>query len=342
MKSNYLFLIMLTLILGSCANQIKNEDRIEQEYKFGSVMYIEYKKSDDSGNKDVFGKIVFKKNSISVEMNVDGQVENEEFTIRTVTYDNSPNELKYRTYQGDFSVKLRNDTIIDVTLYTGSFLTTFNKAEEVAKIENELPIPIGVPLKDWKRIEIGDIGTIDLSPKLEIQSGKYKEMKLQIKDKAQEIWGIRFDEPKLVIQPKGINQFNETSLSKYCRVIIETISGNPNEFQRLNEKINITSSEIAELNNEFKNQVQQGFFNTPLKLIEWYPLRINEFNGMPCIHVSYKRQFKDQPYVMVDLYRFMNYDRIISLTISYRISEKEYWLPALNNTLKSFRITNIK
>ena len=341
MKSNYL-LIMLAFILGSCANQVKNEDRLEQEYKFGSVMYIEYKKSEDSGNKDVFGKIIFNKNSIKVEMNVDGQVENEDFTIRTVTFDKSPNELKYRTYKGDFSVKLRNDTIIDVTLYTGSFLTTFNKTKEIALIKNKLPISIGMPLKDWKRIEISDIGTIDLSPKLEIQSGKYKEMKLQIKDKAQEIWGLKFDEPKLVIQPKGINQFDETSLSKYCRVIIETIPGNPNEFQHLNEKIDITSSELSELNIEFKNQVQQGFYNTPLKLIEWYPLRINEINGMPCIHASYKRQFKDQPFVIVDLYRFLNYDRIISLTISYRISEKEYWSSILNNTLKSFRITNIK
>lgn len=341
MKSNYL-LIMLAFILGSCANQVKNEDRLEQEYKFGSVMYIEYKKSEDSGNKDVFGKIIFNKNSIKVEMNVDGQIENEDFTIRTVTFDKSPNELKYRTYKGDFSVKLRNDTIIDVALYTGSFLTTFNKTKEIALIKNKLPISIGMPLKDWKRIEISDIGTIDLSPKLEIQSGKYKEMKLQIKDKAQEIWGLKFDEPKLVIQPKGINQFDETSLSKYCRVIIETIPGNPNEFQRLNEKIDITSSELSELNIEFKNQVQQGFYNTPLKLIEWYPLRINEINGMPCIHASYKRQFKDQPFVIVDLYRFLNYDRIISLTISYRISEKEYWSSILNNTLKSFRITNIK
>ncbi|SHI57686.1 hypothetical protein SAMN05444280_103186 [Tangfeifania diversioriginum] len=341
MKSNYL-LIMLAFILGSCANQVKNEDRLEQEYKFGSVMYIEYKKSEDSGNKDVFGKIIFNKNSIKVEMNIDGQVENEDFTIRTVTFDKSPNELKYRTYKGDFSVKLRNDTIIDVTLYTGSFLTTFNKTKEIALIKNKLPISIGMPLKDWKRIEISDIGTIDLSPKLEIQSGKYKEMKLQIKDKAQEIWGLKFDEPKLVIQPKGINQFDETSLSKYCRVIIETIPGNPDEFQRLNEKIDITSSELSELNIEFKNQVQQGFYNTPLKLIEWYPLRINEINGMPCIHASYKRQFKDQPFVIVDLYRFLNYDRIISLTISYRISEKEYWSSILNNTLKSFRITNIK
>ena len=341
MKSNYL-LIMLAFILGSCANQVKNEDRIEQVYKFGSVMYIEYKKSDGSGNKDVFGKINFKKNSITVEMNVGGQVETEEFTIKTVTFEKSSDELKYRTYKGDFSVKLRNDTIIDVTLYTGSFLTTFNKAKEIALTETKLPIPIGVPIKDWKRIAITDVGTIDLSSKLEIQSGKYKEMKLQIKDKAQEIWGLRYDEPKLVIQPKGINQFDEASLSKYCRVIVETIEGGQNDFQRLNEKIVASTSELSELNNQFKSQVQQSFYNTPLKLIEWYPLEIRHINGMDCIHASYNRQFKDQPNVMVDLYRFLNYDRIISLTISYRISEKEYWSSTLDKTLKSFRITNIK
>lgn len=342
MKLNYLFLIMLTLIFGSCANQVKNEDRIEQEYKFGSVMYIEYKKSDDSGNKDVFGKIVFKKNSISVEMNVDGQVENEEFTIRTVTYDNSPNELKYRTYKGDFTVKLENDSISEVTLYTGSFLTTFDKKKEIPSTKNKLPLEIGKPIKDWKRIEIKDIGTIDLSPILEIQAGKYKIKNQEYKDSIENIWKVDFLESKLTLQPKGINEYNETSLSKYCRVMVETIEGNPNDFQRLNEQIIVPSTELSELNNQFKNQVQQGFYNTPLRLIEWYPLSINEINGMPCIHASYKRQFKDQPYVMVDLYRFMNYDRIISLTISYRISEKDYWSSTLNNTLKSFRITNIK
>jgi len=162
------------------------------------------------------------------------------------------------------------------------------------------------------------------------------------KDSIENILKVDFLESKLTLQPKGINDYIESSLSKYCRVMVETIEGGQNDFQRLNEKIIASTSELSELNNQFKSQLQQSFYNTPLKLIEWYPLEIRHINGMDCIHASYKRQFKDQPNVMVDLYRFLNYDRIISLTISYRISEKEYWSSTLDKTLKSFRITNIK
>lgn len=342
MKTGCWILISLFYLLQSCANSVSPDNRIEQVYNYGSVMYLEYKNSDGSGTKDVFGTIEFKKNTITVNMNVDGQIDKEEYSIRTVTHENNPDELKYRTYKGDFHVKTKDNIISEVDLYAGTFMMTFNKTVPLVKIEVELPIPISTPLKDWKRIEINEVGTIDLSPKLEIQSGQYKEMKLKVKDKAQEIWGIVFEEPKLVIQPKGINDFNETSLSKYCRVIIDTEIGNSNDYQHLNEKIVISATELAELDTEFRKMVQQGFMNTPLKLINWYPLKITVINGMPCIHISYQRQFKDQPYVMVDMYRFLNFDRIHSLTISYRISEKEYWQSTLDNTLKSFRITNLK
>ncbi|HNY45272.1 MAG TPA: hypothetical protein PLN58_06500 [Bacilli bacterium] len=342
MKTNNLFLLISIIIFGSCANQVKYENRLEQEFNYGSVTYMDYQLSDNSGNNDAYGKLIFGKNSITSEMIVDGQLEKEEFRIKTVTYEKSPNELRYRTYQGDFIVKLENDKISVVNFYSSSFLAIFNKATEINLIQHKLPINIGVPLKDWNRIVIANVGTIDLSPKLEIQAGSYKEKKAEIVDVTEKIWGFKYNEPKLVLQPKGVNQFDESSLSKYSRVIVETINGNPNEFQRLNEKIEITGSDLSTLDFEYKNQVKQSFSNTPLNLIEWYPLKINEINGMPCLHINYKRQYKDQPYVIVDTYKFFNYDRVISLTISYRQVERDYWLKTLDNTLKSFRITNIK
>ena len=341
MKSYYFLLIILALFVGGCANQVKNENRLEQEYKFGSIMYLNFEK-EDLGNEDVFGKITFRKNSITVEMNVIGQVEKEEFSVKTVTFDNSPNELKYRTDKGDFTVTIENDSITEVTLHEDSSFYTFYKEKEIPSIKNKLPIEIGKPLKDWKRIEIKDIGTIDLSPMLEIQAGKYKIKNQEYKDSIENIEKVDILESKLTLQPKGINEYNETSLSKYCRVMVETIIGNPNDFQSLNEKIIVSSADLSELYNQFKSQIQQGFNNTTFKLIEWYPITISEINGMDCIHIRYKRQFKDQPHVMVDSYRFFNNDRIIFLTISYRISEKDYWTSTLEKTLNSFRITNIK
>ena len=341
MKSSHWILMMICFLLVSCADSVNIDNRIDQVYKYGSVLYMEYKKSDNSGDKGVFGKIDFKKDKIKVIMNVDGQVDREDYSIRTVTYLDSHDELKYRTNKGDFHIKMLNGTIIEVSLYARTFMMIFHKAKPVAKIDIELPLPISTPANNWKRIEITDVGTIDMSPRLEIQSGNYKKIKMIVKEKTQKIWGIAYEEPKLILQPKGINKLNETSLSRYCRVILNTEMGNPNDFQHLNEKIEFTVSELKELNDEFLKLIQQGFANTPLKLIEFYPIKIASINGMPCIQISYKRQFKDQPFVMVDMYRFFNYDRVHTLTLSYRISDKEYWKSTLDNTLKSFRIINI-
>lgn len=341
MKTNFLLLLTTIIIFGSCANQVKYENRLEQEYDFGSVTYIEYKKSDNSGGNDAYGKIIFSKKSIIVEMYVGGEFESEEFVIKTVTFDKSPDELKYRTYKGDFIVKLVNDKISDVNFYSSSFLALFNKANEVNLIQHKLPKSIGMPLKDWNRIIIVDVGTIDLSPKLEIQSGRYKEKKAEIVDVTEKIWGFKYNEPKLVLQPKGVNQFDESSLSKYCRIIVESIYDNPDSFMKLTEKISISTNELLELDSDIKHQIQTSFSKTPLKLIEWYPVKIDEINGMPCIHISYKRQLNDQPYVKVDTYRFLNYDRMHILTVSYRVNEKEYWEETINNSIKSFRITEI-
>lgn len=341
MKTNNLFLLISIIIFGSCANQVKYENRLEQEFNYGSVTYMDYQLSDNSGNNDAYGKLIFGKNSITSEMIVDGQLEKEEFRIKTVTYEKSPNELRYRTYQGDFIVKLENDKISVVNFYSSSFLAIFNKATEINLIQHKLPINIGVPLKDWNRIVIANVGTIDLSPKLEIQAGSYKEKKAEIVDVTEKIWGFKYNEPKLVLQPKGVNQFDESSLSKYCRIIVESIYDNPDSFMKLTEKISISTNELLELDSDIKHQIQTSFSKTPLKLIEWYPVKIDEINGMPCIHISYKRQLNDQPYVKVDTYRFLNYDRMHILTVSYRVNEKEYWEETINNSIKSFRITEI-
>ena len=68
---------------------------------------------------------------------------------------------------------------------------------------------------------------------------------------------------------------------------------------------------------------------------------LQNFNGMSCIHIYYKRQFQNEPIVLVHIYYFQNYDRMHSLTLSYRISEADYWKNDFATILKSFRLTNI-
>jgi hypothetical protein len=338
---NFSFLLITTLLFSGCANQINKEERLEQIYPYSSATYIGYKKDDNSGETGVFGELKFTKSTIILTVDDGYDKTIETCNIRTVTYDDDPNDIKYRTDKGDFIIKVKNDTIKEVTLYTGDFLTIFDRALDKKKIKKPIPSQLDLPSKGWKRIELKEIGSIDLSPSLEIQGGKYKEFNAKARQSMGEYLKINFDQPKLTIQPKGVNEFNQKALKNYIRIMIETIPGEDGDFDKINEEINISKKELTELSQEFKNQILQSFSGTTLKLIEWYPTEIVELNNMSAIRISYKRQLKNQPYVLVEIYRIQNFDRMHSLTISYREKEKSIWKDIISETKKSYRITNI-
>jgi hypothetical protein len=191
----------------------------------------------------------------------------------------------------------------------------------------------------WDKIEIQGVGTIDLPPILEIQGEKFKKLK---EERGKNFSSIVISEPKLVLQPKGVNDFDQNSLKRYARVILDFVDGNPGDFSRLTDKLQFNSQEFTELNNDFKQQLTDGFKGTELRMTKWYPVKIVEINGMQCININYERVLREEAPVVVNVYRFQNYDRMHSLTISYRASEKGYWDDTLNKVLKSFKITDIK
>lgn len=189
----------------------------------------------------------------------------------------------------------------------------------------------------WERIYIKNVGSFDLPPTMEVQKGKYKEFN----DEIRKIKG--FDATQITAQQKGLNEFGKEGFEKYARVMLETTFGSTGDFEKLNFNISeYTQADIAELNTIYKQQLQQSFYGTGLKLIEWYPLKLEKVNGMSCIHISYKRQLQDKPYVLVHIYYFHNNDRMHNLTLSYRLSEADYWKASFATILKSFRITNIR
>lgn len=194
------------------------------------------------------------------------------------------------------------------------------------------PLPNG-----WERIHIKDVGSFDLPPSMEIQGGTYKEFVVE----SRKILGL--DATQITAQPKGINELKKDGLEKYARVMLETKTAPPGSFEKLNFKVSkYTSSDIRELNSIFKQQLQENFNGTGLKLIQWYPLKLEVINGMSCIHVNYKRQFQDKPLVLVHMYYFQNHDRMHTLTLSYRLSEADYWKDGFAKILKSFSISNVR
>lgn len=198
-------------------------------------------------------------------------------------------------------------------------------------------LPLPTLSTNWKRIYIKNVGSFDLPPTMEVQQGKYKEFV----DEVKKIKG--FDATQLTAQQKGLNEFGKEGFEKYARVMVETTFGSIGDFEKLNFNIaTYTQTDINELNATYKQQMQQSFVGSGLKLIEWYPLKLEKINGMSCIHISYKRQLQDKPYVLVHIYYFHNNDRMHALTLSYRLSETDYWKSDYTTILKSFRITNIR
>jgi hypothetical protein len=189
----------------------------------------------------------------------------------------------------------------------------------------------------WERIYIKNVGSFDLPPTMEVQKGKYKEFVDEIK----KIKG--FDATQLTAQQKGLNEFSKEGFEKYARVMVETTFGSVGDFEKLNFNITqYTQADILDLSSTYKQQMQQSFLGTGLKLIEWYPLKIEKLNGMSCIHISYRRQLQDKPLVLVHMYIFHNNDRMHTFTLSYRLSEVDYWKSDYATILKSFRITNTR
>lgn len=152
-----------------------------------------------------------------------------------------------------------------------------------------------------------------------------------------------FDVFDLTAQQKGLNEFSSSGYERYARVIINTTYGNTGDYENLNFNIEeITQSDKNELNIFFRDEMQNSFSANGLKLVEWYPLKVEKINGMSCFHISYVRQIQDNPVVIVHGYLFQNNDRIYNLTLSYRISESNYWASDFDTILKSFRITDVR
>jgi len=197
--------------------------------------------------------------------------------------------------------------------------------------------------KGWERIYIKDVGYFDLPQTVEIPKGVYKEFV----DGFREIKG--YDTPQFVAQQKGLNEFNREGFEKYARVMLETEIGNPGDFISSDFDLSLfTKEDFAILEQATDSVCKDQVVNSielregGVKIIDWFPLKIERVNGFLCFHTSYTRQFLDRAVVLVNIYGFHNNDRMHTLTLSYRLSEADFWKLDFEKVLDSFRITNLK
>lgn len=195
---------------------------------------------------------------------------------------------------------------------------------------------------DFENYRILQVGSISIPTNMEIQSGNYKKLSETYQKEMSKKYGYEVSDNRIVFQQKGLNDLEKQGLASYVRVILETEIGNFGDFDKLTNKLTATPQEISDISKELKSQMQQSFAGTGLKLITWYGVSIVTINGRTALKISYLRQLNDKPYVVVNMYRFQNNDRLHSLTLSYRQSEEATWKPLLSKIANSFTITNVR
>jgi hypothetical protein len=183
---------------------------------------------------------------------------------------------------------------------------------------------------------IPGVGRIEIPACMEEQSGFYKKLNNIYERAVEQKTGIEIADDKVVFQQKGLNNMEKSAFSGYARVIVETEMGDNGAFNRLHARLYISPSEIVEIDKEIKNQILQLYQGTTMKLIEWYGVSFVDVNGMKAMKISYLRQLNNQPYVLVNSYRFQNYDRLHTLTMSYRKQDEKAWKPLYKKILFSF------
>jgi len=185
---------------------------------------------------------------------------------------------------------------------------------------------------------IAGVGQISIPSCMEEQTGMYKKMSKVFERQVEAAMGVDIPGEKVVFQQKGLNDLNQAGFATYARVIIETETAASGSFYRLHSRYSVSPAELAEINNEMKNQIEQIFYGTNIRIISWYGVSFVNVNGVKAMKVSYLRQLENQPYVLVNSYKFQNYDRMHTLTLSYRKQDEKIWKPLYAKIVNSISI----
>ena len=237
----------------------------------------------------------------------------------------------------------------DDSFIKGSLTQKILNSIKINNIENKtssiLAQQIVIPEK-WTKIEIKDIGSIAIPPSMELRDdNSFISLVADIsRDRIYTNKKIEMVKPNLVIQPKGLNALNKESFQNYSRILINVSKGKPGDYYKINEKINLSTSEKKELEDFFKEEIEK-LLNQMIvkhKVLKWYPVEILIINGMTTIKISYLRQMESNPPVFVQSYKFFNYDEAIEITLSYREKDSELWKSDFDIVIKTFNITNRK
>ena len=141
-------------------------------------------------------------------------------------------------------------------------------------------------------------------------------------------------------QSKTITFSYDGSMSEtYATIVITTYIQHPGTYERLNSWT-LSPKELQQFDGQAKAANEYPNYQGVDRLITWNGSSVTTVNGYKALKTSYVRQFRNNPFVYVESYIFFNYDRLHTLTLSYRQKDDIIWKPIYAKVLSSFEINN--
>ena len=180
----------------------------------------------------------------------------------------------------------------------------------------------------WRTYNVGNEYEISVPPTIELKRSYHEYTQLQKK------LNLPTNDEIVIFQQDGLSQKTEAALGKYCRVMIQYISGSYGDF--------LNKTETDALNYEYATIFQEmvtaeiGTKSRQMGDISYY---WKETRGQKFIEINYRRtgtNFDVSIPVKCKICIFQNNNKMIKMILSYREKEAEIWAKDFDLVLKSY------
>lgn len=136
----------------------------------------------------------------------------------------------------------------------------------------------------------------------------------------------------VVFQQRGLNQETSSAYSRYARILIKCISGNPGDYP--------LRTESEPIDQEFRNSIEASIYrdvNSVGKLLKKPTIRWISIGGIKAIEAQYQRTGYENTTSTVHRYMLFDNNRMDNIIISVRDRDKGYFQPDLYNVIRTFK-----
>lgn len=183
---------------------------------------------------------------------------------------------------------------------------------------------------DWEEASIPNVGTMRIPPSMEVQSDEYRTMK-------EGVTGASSD--SFIVQQRGLNEGTDEGFDTYARIMVSCDVGSSGDYPVDGYDPELyTDDEIAEIDSALEEGLRPQMDAVGIPIIDWYPIELGYLGDNSCLHISYSHVGDEGETTQVDLYSIPCDDRIVDVTLSYRLSDADAWADDLALALQTLEI----